>query len=100
MIETYYNDMKQVVELLQQDEQAARLLFNSKLHSQYAKAVSDASSPLSTFSFFFQELDEYLNNEGARKLGQATMEKLLWSYTDFQTEATKVIADEKRGLRS
>lgn len=61
--------MRQVVELLQIDEQKARPLFNSKLHPKYAMVVANTSNPVRSFLFFFQELDEYLNNSGARTLG-------------------------------
>lgn len=96
----FCDEMRQVVELLQIDEQKARQLFNSKLYPQYANAVADAASPLRLFFFFFQELDEYLNNSGARTLGQATKEKLMWSYADFQAEAAEALGNEKRGLLS
>ncbi len=86
LIESYYSDIERVMDLLSRDEQSARRVFNAEIYPRYSAQVMDDSGPLRPFSFFFLELDEYLNSHGARTLGQATEERISWSYEEFLSE--------------
>lgn len=91
ILEEFRDDVNRVMSLLEHNEEEARLLFVSTTYPKYSEAVVDATSPLRSFFFFFQELDEYLNSPGARALGHASKEILVRSHADFLIEVAKAI---------
>ena len=72
-----HKDLRHAAELLRTDENLGRNFFNSNVFLIYGNEISDKTSPLRSFFFIFNELDEYLNNPGARALGQGNLRNLL-----------------------
>jgi adenosine deaminase len=67
-------------------DQDARTLFNSNIYpnfEKYFKNEKESEPKALDKKIFFYELDEYLNNEGAKILLQTSREKILDLYLSY-----------------
>ena len=84
LVDTFYADLEKVIGLISKNEIEARVIFNRDIYPRYKDAINDDKSSLRPLAFFFFELDEFLNNQNARLLGQSTKKEILGSfYSDF-----------------
>lgn len=89
LVKACYDDLKAAAALLKTDERECREYFNSRVFSRYEKEIASAASPLRPFFFIFQQLDEYLNDPGARALGQGNADDILDSCGQELDEALR-----------
>jgi hypothetical protein len=84
--------IKRVVTCIEQNNiQKARNIFNRNVFPEFKEIVWKTSSPLNKFVFFFCELDEYLNNKGARIANAINKEKVLDDYYgDYSNKLSKI----------
>ena len=85
----------QIMEMIRADkDKEARVLFNSNIYPNfetYFKNDNTSEPVVLDKQIFFYELDEYLNNEGAKTLRQTSREKirdLYLSYLEDKKTAT------------
>lgn len=73
----------------------AKTMFNKDIFPKFRELVWEKTNPLNHFVFFFCELDEFLNNEGAKILGVSGEEKILDLYeNEYKEEFFKLASGQ------
>ncbi len=98
-VQEFNDDMQKVVKLIEDhNDDEARSYFNAVVYQKYSDIQgSDSDNPLSIVILFFFDLDEYLNNEGARTLGVTSREYIIGSfYSDYRDALTEALVFEQK----
>ncbi len=91
-----FNDLVSLImsSIKKGDDKQARLIFDKELRPNFGEAVWIGSSPLRPLAFFYCEMDDYLNNEGAKILGVSSKGKILDLYeSEYKEEFAKLAGD-------
>jgi hypothetical protein len=99
-VDAFEKDIRRVMALViaHRDEEA-RELFNRELYDRYHQVMCGrANHPLKACTVYFLNLNEYINNEGAKILGvtdrRSTVSEYYW---DFPTNLAEAKRREQMG---